>query len=164
MPMRYFAIRLTHLYAGMIGIVLLLASYYFQYVKLLQPCPLCLVQRLILMVMVLFFFISVFVKRKILIRILMTSLFIFSVGGIATAARKVMLEYTSPDRVTSCIPDLNYMLHHLPLQDTLSLLFQGSEGCAEIDWQFLSLSMSEWTLGFFVAFALLSIINSIRCH
>lgn len=161
--MRYVTVRLTYFYAGIACIILLIASYYFQYAALLEPCPLCLIQRFIMMVMALFFLLAALVRQKLLMRILTILLFLLSIGGIVSAARKVMFEHSaSSSTISTCIPDLGYMLHNLPLQETLSLLFQGSGSCAEIDWQFLGLSMSGWTLSFFAIFALLAGFNFFR--
>jgi disulfide bond formation protein DsbB len=34
------------------------------------------------------------------------------------------------------------------------MVFTGSGECAKVDWQFLGLSMPEWTLAWFAIFAL----------
>jgi len=56
--------------------------------------------------------------------------------------------------VPACGPDLFYMLDNFPLGRTLQLLLRGSGQCAEVHWRFLGLSIAEWSLVWFTAFAL----------
>jgi len=46
------------------------------------------------------------------------------------------------------------MLENLPLAQTLKKLVAGTGECAVVDWTFLGLSIAEWSLAWFVAFAL----------
>ena len=78
------------------------------------------------------------------------------VGG-AIAARHVWLQHLPADKVPDCGPGLDYMLDAFPISKALRLEFTGSGECAKVDWQFLGLSMPEWTLAWFAIFALGSI-------
>jgi disulfide bond formation protein DsbB len=51
------------------------------------------------------------------------------------------------------------MLEVFPLTETLKMVFTGSGECAEVDWTFLSFSIAEWSLFWFLVFAVSSLIH-----
>jgi disulfide bond formation protein DsbB len=130
-------------------------GYFLQYAQGLEPCPLCMVQRL-------FFYLIAAVCLVAAVHgpgragsIVYGSLAaLFGIGGAAAASRQVWLQHLPADKVPQCGPDLIYMLENLPLSRTLEKLIQGSGECAKVDWTFLGLSIAEWSLGWFIAFAL----------
>jgi len=48
------------------------------------------------------------------------------------------------------------------LVETLRMVFTGSGECAEVDWTFLGLSIAEWSLAWFILFAIASIIHLVK--
>jgi disulfide bond formation protein DsbB len=142
---------------------LLAYAYYLQYFEGQDPCPLCLVQR--------FFYYGILIVlaagalhgpgRKGVIAYSVGAL-LFAAGGIATAVRHVWLQHLPPDQVPACGPDLVFMVENLPLGRTLQLLMRGSGQCAEVHWSFLGLSIAEWSLAWFLAFAALALILAFR--
>ena len=54
-------------------------------------------------------------------------------------------------QVPACGMGLNYMLETMPLTDVLSRVFKGSGECAEQAWVFLGLAIPSWTFVFFIA-------------
>ena len=124
---------------------------YFEHFKGLQPCPLCVFQRVGLMAMGLFALIgfvhnpkNVIIKR---IYALLATLSILWSAGVA--ARHVWIQHLPPNEVPSCGPGLNYLVDVLPLKEVLSQVLTGSGECAKIDWTFLGQSMPVWSLVFF---------------
>lgn len=129
-------------------------GYYLQYVKGLEPCPLCLVQRGF------FYGVLVFLAagalhgpRGVGKRIYAGLAFLFAAGGAAAASRQVWLQHLPADKVPQCGPDLQFMLQNFPLSQTLQKLVSGTGECAVVDWTFLGLSIAEWSLAWFVALA-----------
>ena len=150
--------------AGALVCAALLAyGYYLQYFQGQDPCPLCLLQR--------GFYYAILIVlaagalhdpgRKGAIAYAIGAL-VFAAGGIATAVRHVWLQHLPPDQVPACGPDLFYMLENLPLGRTLQLLLRGSGQCAEVHWRFLGLSIAEWSLAWFLAFAALALYLALR--
>lgn len=150
--------------AGALMCAALLASgYYLQYFEGQDPCPLCLLQR--------GFYYAILVVlaagalhgpgRKGAIAYAIGAL-VFAAGGIVTAVRHVWLQHLPADQVPACGPDLFYMMENLPLGRTLQLLLRGSGQCAEVHWQFLGLSIAEWSLAWFLAFAALALYLALR--
>lgn len=150
--------------AGALACVALLAyAYYLQHFQAQDPCPLCLVQRG-------FYYAILFVLgagalhgpgRKGAMAYSIGAL-IFAAGGIATAARQVWLQHLPADQVPACGPDLFFMMENFPLGRMLQLLLRGSGQCAEVHWTFLGLSIAEWSLAWFVAFAAFALFLALR--
>jgi len=140
-----------------------LAGYYLQYVEYLDPCPLCITQRLFYYAIGLCALIGAFVYRRAVARRIFASLIVLSaMGGIATAGRQVWLQHLPPEKVPECGPGLQYWLENEPMLQTLSLLFKGDGNCAEVYWRFLGFSIGEWSLAWFIAFLLAGLILLFR--
>lgn len=124
---------------------------YLEHVKGLDPCPLCIFQRVGLMVMGIFALIAFLhhpvsnaVKR--VYALLATLGMLWSVG---VAMRHVWLQTLPPDQVPSCGPGLNYLIDALPFKKVLSEVLSGSGECAAIDWTLFGFSLPVWSLAFF---------------
>jgi len=133
--------------AGLIAYAL-----YLQYVDGLDPCPLCIFQRVCVIGMGLVFLVAVFHNpgRKGAAVYAVLQLLIGG-AGIALAARQVWLQSLPKDQVPACGMGLTYMMETLPFTDVIKKVLQGSGECAEKGWEFLHLSIAGWTLVFFIA-------------
>lgn len=145
----YRGLNFTLVFFACIGMAF--AIVFLQNFKGLAPCPLCIFQRIGLMVMGLFALIAFTLNPKRTgLRIL---LWIGSMAGIlwstGVAARHVWLQHLPPDQVPSCGPGLDYWLDALPMQEVINQVLSGSGECATIDWQFLGMSIPEQSLIFF---------------
>ena len=80
-----------------------------------------------------------------------------ALAGAAVSARHVWLQNLPADLVPECGPGLDYMLDVFPLTEALTLVFQGSGECANVQWSFLGLSMPAWVLVWCVALALFAL-------
>lgn len=113
-----------------------------------SPCPLCIFQRIGLMVMGGFALIAALLNPKSMA--LRLILWIGSLAGILWAAivagRHVWLQHLPADQVPSCGPGLDYWLDTLPMQQVLKEVFAGSGECASIEWTFMGLSIPEQSL------------------
>jgi len=126
----------------------------------LTPCPLCIFQRIGLMIMGGFaLFAAIINPKSMLIKLL---LWLGSLAGIGwatvVAGRHVWLQHLPADQVPSCGPGLDYWLDTLPMQQVLKEVFAGSGECASIDWQFLGLSIPEQSLIFFSVLLLVHVL------
>lgn len=124
---------------------------YLEHFKGLQPCPLCVFQRVGLMAMGLFALIGfVHNPQSSIIKRIYAVLATLGIGWSAgVAARHVWIQHLPPSEVPSCGPGLNYLVDVLPLKEVLSQVLTGSGECAKIDWTFLGQSMPVWSLVFF---------------
>jgi disulfide bond formation protein DsbB len=127
-------------------------GYYLQFVEQLEPCPMCIFQRVCFLGMGLVFLVAIFHNpgRGGATVYALLQLLIGGTGA-GLAIRQVWLQSLPKDQVPSCGMGLKYMLDTLPLTDVLRKVFQGSGECAEKAWVFLHLSIAGWALVFFVA-------------
>jgi disulfide bond formation protein DsbB len=147
--------RVAFIIGAMVCIALLGYAYYLQYVKGLEPCPLCMVQRFFFYaVMALFILAALHGPRRRGAAVYATLVTLFAAGGAAAAGRQVWLQHLPPDKVPQCGPDLFFMLENFPLSRTWEKLFYGTGECAKVDWTFLGLSIAGWSLVWFIALAL----------
>ena len=133
--------------AGLMGYAL-----YLQYVMDLEPCPLCILQRVAVIAMGLVFLIAgLHNPGRAGAGVYALLQLVIGGTGAAIAARQVWIQSLPKDQVPACGMGLDYMLETLPFTDALQKIFEGSGECAEKGWEFLHLSIAGWTLVFFVA-------------
>ncbi|MBT8136385.1 MAG: disulfide bond formation protein B [Gammaproteobacteria bacterium] len=142
---------------------LMACALYFQHVVGLDPCPLCVFQRIAVIALGIVFLVAFIHRSAGWGRYIYAVLFFLAGGfGAAVAARHVWIQNLPPDQVPACGPSLDYMLDTFPLADVLKKVFVGSGECAEVVWQFLGLSMPAWVLVWCVALGLAGVANSLR--
>lgn len=136
---------------------------YAQYQLGLEPCPLCMFQRVAVIVLGLLFGVAalhgagVFGRRVYALLIA-----IAAIAGAAVAGRHLWLQSLPPERVPSCGPGLEYMLQTFPLLETLRTVLSGSGECAQVDWRFLGLAMPGWVLVCVIALGVFGVWNNWR--
>ena len=143
---------------GLMGFAL-----FAQHVLLLDPCPLCVFQRVAVISIGIIFLVAALHNPHGAGRIVYGVLLALAAGGgAAVAGRHAWLQQLPPDQVPSCGPGLDYMLDTLPFTEVLSNVFRGSGECAEIVWQFLGLSMPGWVLVWMIALGGAGLWNNLR--
>ena len=135
--------------AEIVGLVscffVLSASFYFQYVKGLEPCPLCIMQRLSVALMLLLFIALVLVKSLKAQKRLLVFQVLLGAFGLYFACRQLWLQSLPAAELPACLPGLEVMLHYFPWSEILRTLFLGAAECAEITWRWLGISMAGWS-------------------
>jgi disulfide bond formation protein DsbB len=134
-------------------IVLLGFGLYLQHIVHLEPCPLCIMQR------VAFIFVGLtallaflFNPRGAWRRIFGLLIALFALAGAGIAGRNIGLQHLPPDQVPECGPGLEYLLDAFPLAKALPMLLQGSGECAKVEWTMLGMSIPMWAMGWFLLF------------
>ena len=145
------SIRLSNLIIA-VGCALLIAiALYMQHQLGLEPCPLCMTQRVAIIAVGLVAGVAFLHNPAGTMRRVYAALgAILAVLGGSVSTRQLWLQSLPEDQVPACGPSLEYMLETFPLADTLRVMLQGDGNCAEVVWTFLGLSIPAWTL---VAFA-----------
>jgi len=119
-----------------------------------EPCPLCIVQRFLILILgLLFLGGALHTPQGAANKLFASSTIFVALLGVATAWRQVYLQKLPPEALPDCGPSLSYMLEKFPLSETIRTIITGSGECAEITWQFLGFSIPQWTLGVFVLLA-----------
>ena len=136
-------------------VALMAAALWLQHVEGLEPCPLCVVQRGAVIVLgVVLLAGAIHDPATVGRRVYGVMITVAAIAGAAVAGRHVWLQSLPPGEAPECGPGLDYMLGAFPLTQVIEMVLRGSGECAEVQWTFLSLSIPEWTLLMFVAFAL----------
>ena len=158
-----FKSRLVFLYIFLACTAMMGIGFYFEHVEGLEPCPLCMTQR-------------VFIVLTGLIGLLaclhnpatgsykaygITTTLSAVIGG-GFSSRQLWLQSLPPDQVPACGPSFSYVLETFPFSETLKLMLTGDGNCAEVVWRFLGLSIPGWTLVAFCLFATLGIWQAFR--
>ena len=132
----------------LISVLLIAYALYTEHVLGLEPCPLCILQRVAVIALGLSFLLLALrppqrKQSKFLASLL---LMVISSAGVGIAARHVWIQNLPPDKVPGCGPGLDFMMANFPLSEVLEMVFSGSGECAEISWSFAFLSMPAWAL------------------
>ncbi len=127
---------------GLIGYAL-----YAQYGMGLEPCPLCILQRVAVMAAgVLFLLAFLHNPGDRGARVYGALIDLVALLGILVAARQIWIIAQPPGAVAECGASLDYMMDVLPLHEVLGKVLTGSGECAKVDWLFLGLNMPTWVL------------------
>jgi len=130
-------------------------GYYLQFVVGLEPCPLCIIQRLLLFAVGVVFLAAAIhhPAGRVGAGVYGGAIVLIAALGVAVAGRHVWLQYLPPERRPACGPALDHLLSTFGPIEGLSRVLRGSGECGVVDWTLLSLSIPEWTLAAFVVFA-----------
>ncbi len=149
-PLRNLFLAVLVCCLGLLGIGL-----YLQHGVGLEPCPLCILQRVAFLAVGMTAMAAFLHNPGVLGRMFYGLLIaLFSLAGAAVAGRNLWLQSLPPNQVPECGPGLDYMLETFPLIKALPMIFQGSGECAKVEWTMLGLSIPAWALGWFVVFFL----------
>jgi len=136
---------------------------YAQYQLELDPCPLCILQRLAVIATGAVFLLATLHNPGNLGARIYALLLLVSAGtGALVAGRHVWLQNLPPDQVPACGPGLDFMLESFPMLEVLQMVLTGSGECADIDWSLFGLSMPAWVLIAIVSVGVAGIINNLR--
>ncbi|WP_064747301.1 disulfide bond formation protein B [Lysobacter antibioticus] len=134
---------------------LLAYAFYLQLYQHLEPCPLCIFQRVAFFALGLVFLLGAIHgprkpggRRAYGVLSLLAAL-----AGIAVAGNHVRLQHLPPGQVPACGPGLDYMLEAMPIAGVIRKVMTGSGECAAVDWTFLGLAMPAWSLICFIVLA-----------
>jgi len=143
---------------GLIGFALFL-----QYVKHEDPCPLCMVQRVVFIaILIVFALAALHGPKRTGERVYAALSALLSLSGAGVAARHIWIQHLPADQVPACGPGLDYMLETMPMAEVLKELMHGSGECAAKGWTFLFLGIPEWSLLCYLALGTWAILISLR--
>lgn len=144
-------------------VALMGGALYLEHVVGLEPCPLCVLQRIFVIAFAVVCLIgAIHGPGRIGTRVYSVFALLFAAGGAATAARQIWLQTVPADQLPACLPSLEYMMEALPFQEIIRVVLHGSADCAEVNWTLFGMSIPEWSLLAFVGmigFALLQLLR-----
>ena len=143
---------------GLVCTSLVGASFYVQHVLGVEPCPLCIVQRLTYLVLIpVFFAAAMALRRDRTQRILFWMAAVLTLGGLGVAAYQTYLQLFPAPQVVSCSASLSYMLDTLSVSEVLAQVLHAPGDCSDTSFKILGLTMAQASLLIFTGFALLLI-------
>ena len=137
--------RLSNVAGFAVCAALLGYALYSQFVLHLEPCPLCIFQRIgVALIGVLFLAAALHNPRgggryAYAVLIGLAALATFGV-----AARHLYVQSLPPGSLPSCGAPLAVLLKFTPVWEVIRKVLTGSGECAEVNWRFLGLAMPAW--------------------
>jgi len=146
------------------GCALLIAvALLMEHQMLLEPCPLCILQRIMVIVTGIIALIAAIQNpRELGIRIYGALVVVSAATGGGIAIRQLWLQSLPEDLVPACGASLDYLLDVFPLMDVLSMVLTGDGTCAEVLFTFLGISIPGWTLVGFVGLIVIGMLQVLR--
>lgn len=140
--------RRTGYLLGFLACVALLAyALYAQFVLKLEPCPLCIFQRIGVAVLGAVFLVAgLHAPRGWGARVYGALIGLAALATAGISARHIYIQHLPEGSVPACGAGLDYLFKVFPLVDVVRKVLTGSGECAKITWTFLSLSMPTWVL------------------
>ena len=125
----------------------------------LAPCPLCMLQRIMIGGIAVVALIGAIHNAKRVGSIIYGIIgLIFSATGLGLAARQIWLQHQPTDTHAACLPGLSFIFQTMSFGKALKTILHGSTECGRVRWTFLHLSMPEWSAIAFTVLAIFMII------
>lgn len=138
-------------------------AFWSQYGLGLNPCHLCIFQRVTVAALAIAFLLAALWSRPgprgIVCAVLIG---VAGAATLATAGRHVWIQMQPEGSVPACGADLAFMLDLLPVTDVILKVFEAGGECAKVDWSFLGLSMPAWVLFLALTLSAGGIWNNLR--
>ena len=136
---------------------------FMEHVMGLQPCYLCITQRVFVLLIAALALVAVFHNpAQTGARVYAALVAAAALGGSFFSGKQLWLQSLPEDQVPACGPPADYLFDVLDFSEALSLLLQGDGNCAEVQWTFLGVSIPGWTMVGFVLIILLALVTAIR--
>jgi len=152
------------LYGFILSMVFLACAALLEYHLGVHPCPLCILQRGVFILLGITCLIScLHSPQRTGILIYSAILLGLSVIGMLLAGRQIELQYFSDKHtVGACLPSMEFMLKNLPWHESLTMILQGSADCSQVSWQMMGLSLAVWSLLGFLMYGIGSAVLLVR--
>jgi disulfide bond formation protein DsbB len=132
---------------------------YIQQKHNLEPCPLCISQRIAFMVLGSIFLLAALHNPAQVGRRLYGLLqFAASATGAGIAARHIWIQANPEKVMAECGVGFDYLFESFPMQKALQLIFKGTGECSSIDWTWLGMTIPQLSLVAFSALAVFAIL------
>jgi disulfide bond formation protein DsbB len=143
--------------AGLLGF-----AYYTQYQLGLEPCPLCIFQRIGIAAIGALFLLAALhgpgPRRSIVWAVLID---LAVIATVLVAARHIWIQHQPAGTVAACGASLEYMMKIFSVGEIVRKVLTGSGECAKVTWEFLWLSMPTWVLISALGLGALNVWNNI---
>jgi disulfide bond formation protein DsbB len=139
--------RLANFVGFLVCAGLIAYALYSQYGLGLDPCPLCIFQRVGVIALGFVFLVAAAHNPRGAGRLVYAALIaLAALATIGVAARHLYVQSLPPGAVASCGAPLGMMFKFSPWLEVIKKVLMGGGECQEVNWQFLGLAMPAWVL------------------
>lgn len=143
---------------------LLLVAFYMEYQMGLEPCPLCMLQRIVFFSIGVVSFVSFLMSSSTARKVCAWLVVVLSLAGAALAIRHLYLQHLPADQLPACLPGLSYMFEVFPWQEIMQAMVMGTGECGDVVWTLLGISIPGWTLIAFLGMAFTNVIVALKVN
>jgi protein dithiol:quinone oxidoreductase len=162
-PQRVPARRLTNLAGFALCAALIAYALYSQFSLGLEPCPLCIFQRIGVALLGLVFLVAALHHPSGRGRYLYAlAIAVTALATALVAARHLYVQSLPPGTLPSCGAPLSVLLKFTPLWQVVRKVLTGSGECGVVSWSFLGLAMPAWVLLWALALGTAGVIGNLR--
>lgn len=155
--------RQANLAGFLICAALLAYALYSQFQLGLDPCPLCIFQRIGIALTGVMFLLAALHHPRAAGRTVYAALIgLAALATAAVAARHVYVQHLPPGSLPSCGAPLGMLIKFTPILQVIKKVLTGSGECGEVNWTFLGLAMPAWVLLWSLALAALALRANLR--
>ena len=135
-------------FAGFAACVALLGyAYYAQYALHLEPCPLCMFQRITVLLLALVFLAAALHHPRAWGAYVYAALIgAAALATIGVSARHLYIQSLPPGSIPSCGAPLETLMQMFPVTQVIRKVLAAGGECAVVNWRFLGLAMPGWVL------------------
>jgi disulfide bond formation protein DsbB len=151
-------------FLGFIACVTLLAyAYYTQYELGVEPCPLCIFQRIgIAALGVVFLVAGLHNPRRWGAGVYGGLIGLASLATAGVAIRHLYVQSLPPGTIPSCGAPLDVLLQFTPVTEVIRKVLTGSGECSQVNWKFLGLAMPAWVLICALVLGIVGVVTNAR--
>lgn len=151
-------------FAGFIACVALLSyAYYTQYELGLEPCPLCIFQRIgVASLGVVFLIAGLHSPRGWGATVYAVLVAAASLTTAGVAIRHIYVQSLPPGTIPACGAPLDVLLQFTPVTEVIRKVLTGSGECSQVNWKFLGLAMPAWVLIWAVGLGALGVFANLK--
>ena len=155
--------RLPNLAGFVLCVALLAYALYTQFHLGLEPCPLCIFQRVgIALTGIVFLLAALQHPRRWGRTVYAVLIAVAALATAAVAARHLYVQQLPPGSLPSCGAPLGVLIKFTPFFELIRKVLSGSGECGQVNWRFLGLAMPGWVLLWSLGLAALGLRANLR--
>lgn len=140
-----------------ITIAVLASAFYIEKINNLEPCPLCIMQRLCTFILGFGCFVAFGLASLQRARMISVVQIVTAVLGIYFASRQLWLQSLPTADGQMCMPGLEAVMSHVSFGNLIKTFLWGSASCSDVSWSVFGLTMPAWALMYFIVIAVINI-------
>jgi disulfide bond formation protein DsbB len=149
--------RIINLLGIIVCILLLAVAYILEYAYSMEPCMLCVIQRLVLILLAAIFLVAwIHNPQRLGIRGYASFSLLLALLGSFLAARQIWIQTHPTQAYEVCLPSFVAVIKMLPPGQIVRVLLEGSDSCRQV-YRLFGLGIPVWTLASFLFFTLISL-------